>query len=442
MSVFGFGKSDVPRIKALSPRRSRVISVLDVGSEKISCLIARLRPRIAGEMLPDRSHTIEVLGVGHHRSRGIKAGAVVDIAAAEMAIRQCVDAAERMAGLTVESLIVSLTAGRLKSQRRRADTEVVGEVAAADLSRVTAKAARVPLDEGRVALHSTVYDLQLDDDAGLENPVGMTGERLSSSLHVLSAEIAPLRNLEAAINRAQLVVEAFVATPYASALATMVEDEAAMGSACIDMGSGATTIAIFQNGRFVYADQIAIGGSNITMDLARGLSISPADAERIKVMHGSTMAELLDDSGEPITVTPLGESGDAHPIVVKRSLLTKIIRPRAEETLELVRDRLNASGLGHVIGKRVVLTGGASQLAGLAETARIVLQRNVRLGRPLGVTGLNPSSKGPGFSTAVGLLIYPQVAHREYVAERSIALQAVEKAMEGGRIGSWLRRAL
>ncbi|WAP68137.1 cell division protein FtsA [Jiella pelagia] len=291
MSLFGFGKSDLPRIKALPPRRSRVISVLDVGSEKISCLIARLRPRIAGEMLPDRSHTIEVLGVGHHRSRGIKAGAVVDIAAAEMAIRQCVDAAERMAGLTVESLIVSLTAGRLKSQRRRADTEVVGEVSAADLSRVTARAARMPLEEGRVALHSTIYDMQLDDDAGLENPVGMTGERLSSNLHVLSAEIAPLRNLEAAINRAQLVVEAFVATPYASALATMVEDEAAMGSACIDMGSGATTIAIFQNGRFVYADQIAVGGSNITMDLARGLSISPADAERIKVMHGSTMAE-------------------------------------------------------------------------------------------------------------------------------------------------------
>ena len=440
MSLFGFGKSDLPRMKGLSPRRARVISVLDVGSEKISCLIARLRPRVAGEMLPDRTHTIEVIGVGHHRSRGIKSGAVVDIAAAEMAIRQCVDAAERMAGLSVESLIVSVTAGRLKSVRRRSDVDVVGEVSPADLSRVTGHAAKLPVDDGRVALHSTVYDIQLDDESGLENPVGMTGSRLSN-LHVLTAEVSPLRNLEAAINRAQLVVEAFVATPYASALSTMVEDEAAMGSACIDMGSGATSIAIFNNGRFVYADQIAVGGANITMDLARGLSISPADAERIKVMHGSTMAELLDDTGEPITVTPLGESGDAHPIVVKRSLVTKIIRPRVEETLELVRDRLNASGLGHVIGKRVVLTGGASQLAGLAETARTVLQRNVRLGRPLGVTGLNPSSKGPGFSTSVGLLIYPQVAHREYVAERSIAVQAIGKAMEGGRIGSWLRRS-
>ncbi|MBO0663840.1 cell division protein FtsA [Jiella sp. MQZ9-1] len=442
MSLLSLGKSDLPRVKGLSARRSRVISVLDVGSEKISCLIARLRPRVAGEMLPDRTHTIEVIGVGHHRSRGIKSGAVVDIAAAEQAIRQCVDAAERMAGLSVESLIVSVTAGRLKSMRRRASTEVVGEVSQADLSRVIESAAKIPVDDGRVALHSTVYDIQLDDELGLEHPVGMTGHALSANLHVLTAEIAALRNLEAAINRAQLVVEAFVATPYASALSTMVEDEAAMGSACIDMGSGATTIAIFQNGRFVYADQIAIGGANVTMDLARGLSISPADAERIKVMHGSTLAELLDDTGEPLAVAPLGESGEASPIQVKRSLVTKIIRPRVEETFELVRDRLNASGLGHVIGKRVILTGGASQLAGLAETARTVLQRNVRLGRPLGVTGLNPSSKGPGFSTSVGLLIYPQVAHREYVSERSSAVKVFEKAMEGGRVGSWLRRSL
>jgi len=442
MSFLSFGKSDLPRMKGLSSRRSRVISVLDVGSEKISCLIARLRPRVAGDMLPDRTHTIEVIGVGHHRSRGIKSGAVVDIAAAEQAIRQCVDAAERMAGLTVESLIVSVTAGRLKSARNAAAVDVVGEVSAADISRVTEAAAKLPIDPNRIALHSKVFDLSLDGESGLENPEGMSGQHLAANLHVLTAELAPLRNLEAAINRAQLVVEAFVATPYASALATMVEDEAAMGSACIDMGSGATTIAIFQNGRFIYADQVAIGGNNITMDLARGLSISPVDAERLKVMHGSSLSEFVDDSGEPLTVPALGDSGEGQPIIIGRSLVTKIIRPRVEETLELVRDRLHASGLGHVIGKRVILTGGASQLAGIADTARTILQRNVRLGRPLGVTGLNPSNKGPGFATSVGLLIYPQVAHREYVAQRSIAAQAFGKAMEGGRFGSWLRRSL
>ncbi|MCB8837878.1 cell division protein FtsA [Aurantimonas sp. VKM B-3413] len=440
MSLFFRDRSELPRISALPRRRSRVISVLDVGSEKISCLIARLRPRLAGEMLPDRTHTIEVIGVGHHRSRGIKAGVVVDLDAAEQAIRQCVDAAERMAGLAVESLIVSVTAGRLKSQRGSATVPVDGTVTAADVGRANADAARISLDPARIALHSLVYDLALDGEAGLENAEGMTGEALRTDMHVLTAELTPLRNLEAAINRANLVVEAFVATPYASALSTMVEDEAAMGSACIDLGSGSTTIAIFQNGRFVYADSVAMGGSHITMDLARGLSIRPVDAERLKVMHGCTLNELMDDS-EPLQVAPLGEDGGDQPIVVARSLVAKIIRPRVEETLELVRDRLAASGLGHVIGKRVVLTGGASQLAGLPDTARTILQRNVRLGRPLGVAGLNPSNKGPGFATSVGLLIYPQVAHREFVADRSIAARAMTATMGGG-FGSWLRKSL
>lgn len=441
MSLFQRGNNSLPRIKALPKRRTQVISVLDVGSEKITCLIARLRPRIASEMLPDRSHTIDVIGVGHQRSHGIKSGVVVDLEAAEQAIRQCVDAAERMAGLTVESLIVSVTAGRLKSLRGSSDLDVSGEITKADVEDVLQMAARVPLPAGRVALHSVASDLSIDGEGGLEDAVGMTGAQLGSTMHILTAEESPLRNLEAAINRARLMVEAFVATPYASALATLVEDEATMGSACIDMGGGATTIAIFQNGRFVYADQIAMGGNHVTMDLARGLSIRPADAERLKVMHGTLVQGLAED-GEGVHVTPLGEDGGDMPITVSRSLVGKIIRPRVEETLELVRDRLAASGLGHVIGKRVVLTGGASQLAGMGDTAKAILQRNVRLGRPVGVAGLAPAHKGPAFATSVGLLIYPQVAHRENTGETSIVSFATDRTTRTGRIGSWLRRSL
>ncbi|KQT86044.1 cell division protein FtsA [Aurantimonas sp. Leaf443] len=439
MSLFSRSRNDLPRVKALS-RKTRVISVLDVGSEKISCLIARLKPRAASEILPGRTHTIEVIGVGHQRSRGIKSGVVVDLEAAEQAIRHCVDAAERMAGLTIESLIVSLTAGRLKSQRGQAFVEAAGEVTDDDVAKALSLASRLKLEAGRVALHSIACDTSIDGEGGLEKPVGMVGGRLGLEMHVLSAEETPLRNLEAAINRAHLVVEAFVATPYASALSVLVEDEAQMGSACIDMGGGATTIAIFQNGRFVYADSVALGGHHITMDLARGLSIRTSDAERLKVMHGCTLSELMDDA-ETVQVAPLGEDGREAPITVARSLIAKIIRPRVEETFELVRDRLAASGLGHVIGKRVVLTGGASQLAGLGETARTVMQRNVRLGRPVGVAGLNPSSKGPAFATSVGLLIYPQVAHREYVQETSLAALAFDTNTRTGRLGAWLKRS-
>jgi cell division protein FtsA len=441
MSLFSRNTDGLPRMKGLSIRRSRVISVLDVGSDKIACIIGRLRPRLASEILPGRTHTVEVMGVGHHRSRGIKSGVVVDLEAAERSIRSAVEAAERMAGLTVETLIVSVTAGRLRSTRGRGAVELNRQaVTDANVRFAQSLAARAPLEPSRIALHSIPHDLALDGEGGLENPRGMVGDQLTADLHILSAEETPLRNLEAAINRAHLIVEAFVATPYASALATLVEDEAAMGSACIDMGAGSTTIAIFQNGRFVYADQIAIGGSHITMDLARGLSIGTEHAERLKVMHGSTLAELLED-GESVSVAPLGEETSGGTVAVARSLVAKIIKPRVEETFEVIRDRLAASGLGHVIGKRVVLTGGASQLAGLPETARAIMQRNVRLGRPLGVSGLKASNKSPAFATAVGLLIYPQVAAEEYVAGGGAMSFAFDETTRTGKLGAWLKRS-
>ena len=441
MSLFPSNSGSLPRMAKLSQRRTRIVSVLDVGSSKVTCLIARLKPRAAGEMLPSRTHVAEIVGIGHQRSRGIKSGVVVDLEAAQASIRACVDAAERMAGLTVESLIVSVSAGRLKSLRGAAGITVAGsEVTPADLRRVLNNAARAQLEAGRLPLHSIPFDLSLDGEGGLENAVGMTGEALGAELHVLSAEETPLRNLEAAINRAQLVVEAFVASPYASGLATLVEDEAAMGSACIDMGAGTTTISIFQNGRFAYADAVAMGGQHITMDLARGLSIRPEQAERLKVMNGNAMSELLED-GESVSVEPLGDDGGAGSIQVSRSLITRIIRPRVEETLEVIRDRLAASGLGHVIGKRVVLTGGASQLAGMTDICRDILQRNVRLGRPVGVAGLSAAQKSPAFATSVGLLIYPEVAMREFVPESSPIDFAFDEATRVGRVGAWLRRS-
>ena len=441
MSFFTKTTDELPRIRKPSDKRVRTISVLDVGSSKVTCLIAKLKPRPESEVLPGRTHVVEVIGIGHQRSRGVKSGVVVDLEAAEKSIRFCVDAAERMAGLTIESLIVSVCAGRLKSLRGMARVDVEGaEVGDLDLKRVLNQAARLPLRDGRVALHRVPFDLSLDGEGSLENPVGMTGSELGADLHILSAEETPLRNLEAAINRAHLVVEAFVATPYASGLSTLVDDEALMGSACIDMGAGSTTISIFQNGHFAYADAVALGGHHITMDLARGLSIRPEQAERLKVMHGNALPSMMAD-GETVSVAPLGDEAHEQPVQVSRSLIARIIRPRVEETLELIRDRLSASNLGHVIGKRVVLTGGASQLAGLSEAGRSLLNRNVRLGRPVGVAGLSASNKSPAFATAVGLLIYPQVAALEHVPEQSMIDFALDPRTRVGRFGSWLRQS-
>lgn len=423
-------------------RKVRLLTVLDVGSSKVSCVIARLRPHEGGALLPGRTHRMEVLGIGHQRSRGVKSGVIIDLDAAEQSIRLAVDAAERMAGLTVDSLIVNISAGRLKSETFTASVNLGGhEVEQTDIRRVLAAGAKQALAAERHLVHSLPVGYTLDGERGIREPLGMLGDSLGVDMHVLTADAAPLRNLELCINRCHLSVEAIVATPYASGLAALVGDEAEMGAACIDMGGGTTTISVFSEGKFIHADAVAIGGNHVTMDVARGFSTRMEDAERLKVMYGSALPSAADDR-DLIYVPPIGDDERDVPNQYPRSVLTRIIRARVEETLELVRDRLNQSGLGHIVGKRVVLTGGASQLPGMPEAARRILARNVRIGRPLGIAGLPEAAKGAAFAATVGLLIYPQVAGIE---ERSVkAASSGLMTGTGGRIqrvGQWLRES-
>jgi cell division protein FtsA len=189
----------------------------------------------------------------------------------------------------------------------------------------------------------------------------------------------------------------------------------------------------------VHADAIGLGGHHVTTDLARGLSTRIEEAERIKVMHGSAISNSADDR-ELVSVPPISEEDHEQPAQIPRGLIGKIVRARVEETLEMIRDRIRASGFSPIVGKRVVLTGGASQLPGLPELAKQILARNVRIGRPMGVKDLPPAAKGPAFSTAVGLLIYPQFADIEIHA----ADQGLLTAMAGGngriaRVSQWLK---
>ncbi|QDC00051.1 MULTISPECIES: cell division protein FtsA [Phyllobacteriaceae] len=388
-------------------RRSGVLTVLDVGSSKVCCVVAQLKPCDDGNLLRGRSHRARVIGIGHQKSQGVKSGVVVDLDRAEHAIRLAVDAAERMAGLTVDSLIVNMTAGRLRSDTFAATINLGGhEVDEADIGRVLAAGAKQALKAEREVIHSLPVAFSLDAERGVRDPRGMVGETLGVDMHVVTGDAAPLRNIELAINRSHLSVERMVATPYASGLASLVDDELEMGAACIDMGGGTTTISIFAEGKFVHGDSVPVGGNHVTLDLAKGLSTSLEAAERLKVMHGSALPGIADDR-DVISIQPIGEDGEA-PLQIPRAVMTRIIRARVDETLEILRERINKSGFGNAVGKRVVLTGGASQLAGLPEAARRVLGRNVRVGRPLGVAGLPEAAKGPAFSTAVGLLIYPQ----------------------------------
>lgn len=428
------------RMKQLSARRHSTVTVLDVGSSKIACLIARLTPREFDKTLPGRTHDMQVIAYGLQASRGIKSGVVVDLDLAERSIRAAVEAAERMAGITVESLIVNLGAGRLKSETFRASVDLAGaDVTEADIQRVLAAGGAHSAHGDRTVVHSLPIGYALDGARGIKEPRGMLGRTLAVDMHVVSADAAPVRNLELCINRCHLEVAAMVATPYASGLATLADDEHELGVACLDMGGGTTSIAVFADGHFQHVDMIPIGGHHVTTDLARGLSTRFAEAERLKCMHGSALPSSLDES-ELIAVPPVGE--DRHETLqVPRGALTRIIRPRVEEILEMARDRLAASGHAGRVGKRIVLTGGASQLTGLVEVARRVLGRNVRLGRPLGVAGLPPNAKGPAFAATVGLLIYPQVAAIENFQTRTrrVALTGTDGYF--ARFGQWIRES-
>jgi cell division protein FtsA len=429
-----------PRLSIV--RRPSVVSVLDVGSSKICCLIARLTPRESGELLPGRTHGVEVLGVGHVKSRGIKSGVVVDLDAAEMAIRHAVESAERMAKVTVDSLIVSVSAGRLASETYTAGVNLPdGRVGEADVGRVLAAGRNHSAGGGRMAVHSIPIGYSLDEARAIRDPLNMMGRRLGVDMHMVTADEPPLRNLELCINRCHLSIASIVAAPYASGLAALVDDEAELGAVCVDFGGGTTTMSVFLDGQFIHVDAVAIGGHHITTDIARGLSTRVEDAERLKVMHGSALSGASDER-ELISVPPLADDERDVPNQVPRSALTRIVRARVDETLEAVRDRLNASGFAALIGRRMVLTGGASQLTGLTEAARRILARNVRPGRPLGVAGLPELARGPAFATAVGLLIYPQVA----TFERYAGAHVDAPAMTGtggyfGRMRRWFQES-
>ncbi|AQX30940.1 cell division protein FtsA [Bartonella schoenbuchensis] len=421
-------------------RKTRFLTVLDVGSSKIVCLIACLHPLKHTHHLHARTHSMEILGFGVQRSRGIKSGVVMDMYAAEQSIRLAVDAAEKMAGLVVDSVIVNFSSSRLKSAFVNGVVRLGGrKVTTRDMRMALADVSRKAFKAERHVMHSVPVSYALDGDKGISDPVGMMGELFGVDVHVVTAETAPLRNLEACINRAHLSVEAMVATPFASGLSVLVDDEARLGAACIDFGGGTTTFSVFSEGKFVHADALAIGGHHITLDVARGLSMSIEEAERLKVVYGSTFSADCDER-QMINVSEIGN--ERLEIQYPCAVLGRIIRARVEEILEMMRDCLNRSGFGHIIGKRVILTGGASQLAGLPEIARSILGRNVRVGRPLGISRLPSFAKGAAFSSAVGLLIYPQLAgFEEKTAQTAVNYLSTSTDGYFRRVGQWLRES-
>jgi cell division protein FtsA len=429
-----------PKTRALPQNRTALVAALDIGTSKVACLIARLKPCAPSEALRGRSHAVELIGISHIQSLGVKAGAVADLVQCEQSVRQAVAVAERMAKVRVESVLLSVSAGRLQGQLMEATADIHGgTVAQDDVNRVIGTGMRHATGPGRSALHALPVNYSIDGVKGIRDPRGMVARQFGVDMNVVTTDATVSKNLMLVVERCHLNVEAMAASPYLAGLSVLTDDEVDTGAAIVDLGAGTTTIAIYSTGRFVHASGFALGGQHITMDLARGLGTCIADAERIKTLYGTVMIGGS-DARELMSVPAADDHEQDASQVVSRATVANIIRQRAEEIFEMVRDRLADSPFSAEPRARVVLTGGGSLLTGIPELAGQILKRPVRIGRPLGFGRLPNEAKSASFAVSTGLLVYPQFAHLEHVEPRHTR-QLKTGTHDGylGKVGQWLR---
>src|SRR6201746_1772395 len=300
----GFERNQTPKTRPMPQKRTALVASLDIGTSKIACMIARLRPCPPNEALRGRSHAVELIGYSQIQSRGVKAGAVVDLAECEQAVRQAGALAERMAKVRVESVLLSVSAGRLQGQLIEAAADIKGgAVTAADVTRVTSTGMRHATGEGRTVLHALPVGYALDGVKGIRDPRGMVARQFGVDMNVVTSDAMVAKNLMLVVERCHLNVEAMAASPYVAGLSVLTDDEADLGAAVVEMGAGTPTIAIYSGGRFVHASGFAVGGQHITMDIARGLGACIADAERIKTLYGTVLTGGSGE-GEALSLPP------------------------------------------------------------------------------------------------------------------------------------------
>lgn len=418
--------------------RERVVAVLDIGSSKICCLIfavdAHARDiRPLSEDIPAR-----LLGLGHQRSKGVKAGTIVDLVDAEAAIRAAVSRAETNAGTRVEDVFVSVGCGRLRSLDFYARTKVADEgVGDLDIDRVHRAGRAYATKDGRALLHLHRSSYGLDGETGIANPRGMAGTDLSAQLHAVVADESPLRNMTLLVERCYLGIAGLVAAPYASGLAVLSEEEANLGATVIDLGGGTTTVSVFADGHFIHADAIAIGANHLSYDIARTLSTPLYEAERIKTLYGNLMGASSDDR-ETISYPIVGDD-EVGLFQTSKARIGEIIRPRMEEILILIRERLAGNGMADLAASRLVLTGGGAELVGVAEFAAQRFGGGVRIGMPRAIAAMPESIASPPFATAIGML---HAVFAPGVGEVRVGDGSGDRRIGSlGRFGRWLRHS-
>jgi cell division protein FtsA len=400
-------------LKVLTQGRQPLVAAVDLGASKVTCFIMKPDGVRRGDQ------TLVTAGVGYVQSRGVKGGVIINTDEAVEAIAQAVERAETVAGVSVSGVTVA-TSGGLQSCRVTSRVSLGARpITDQDCNRAIAAALAQTKLPGRRAIHLLPISWSVDAQRGVRDPRAMFGRSLGLELLIVSISESAFNTLGYCVERAHLQFEGAVASPFASALSALEDDEMDLGCIAIDMGGGSTSVSVFTGGALVHVDSLPVGGAHVTADIARGLSTTIAGAERIKTLHGSAIASTNEDR-EMIEAPPRGDDPGAGPVVAPRSLLKGIIAPRVEETLELLRDRLKASGCPIEPGAGMVLTGGASQLAGVREVAVRVFDRPVRLGRPRRTPHLADAASGPAFCAAAGVLQRAAFGPREVVSAKSL----------------------
>lgn len=376
-------------------RTEGLITAVDIGSSKVAALIAQ--PTEGG---------LQVLGTGQRESRGIKHGLVADMERTEHAIREAVEQAERIARTNIEEVWVSFSAGGLYSDVASVEVDLAGQrIAEGDVNNLLEAGRRSIDPKGREVLHAQPTLYTLDGLKGVRNPRGLHAERLGVDIHVVSADPAPVRNLDLCVRSAHLAVKSIVASPIATAMACLTEEERELGVALVELGGGVTNVSLHAGGLLVGLASLPIGAGEITDDIASAFGTRRAQAERLKCFHGSAQTSPRDNH-EMIEVAPIAGEEGAEPVRISRAQLIAVIRQRLEHWFAAIEEALKALGFTGPIARRLVLTGGGAELKGIADYAQGVLGRAVRVGRPRGLIGLPEAHSGMGFSTLSGLVLF------------------------------------
>lgn len=374
-------------------KSGEIIVGLDIGTTKICAIVGELTE--GGE--------IDIIGIGTHPSKGLRKGVVVNIEATVASIRRAVEEAELMAGAEISHVYTGIAGGHIKGFNSQGIVAVKEkEVTETDIARVidAAKAVAIPLD--REVIHVLPQEFIIDEQGGIKEPLGMSGVRLEAKVHIVTAAVSSAQNIIKCANRTGLNVSDIALQPLASAEAVLSEDEKELGVCLVDIGGGTTDIVIYSGGSVVHTAVIALGGNNLTSDIAIGLRTPAHEAERIKQRFGCALSSLV-DKDETIEVPSVG---GRQPRVLGRQILCEILEPRVEEIFQLVQREIQKCGYEDLLASGVVITGGSTLLAGMPELAEEVIGLPVRRGLPRGIGGLVDVVKSPMYATGVGLVVY------------------------------------